>query len=58
MKSVNYQSPNAKKYFHGHYILKPAEGGGFVEKASKVVAKAARENNRNAFERSDKIVIA
>jgi hypothetical protein len=50
IKSVNYQSRNSRKYFHGQYILKLAEDGDFVEKASKSVAKYIRENNRKSTE--------
>ncbi|MEI8290977.1 MAG: hypothetical protein WCH99_16045 [Verrucomicrobiota bacterium] len=46
IKCVNYQARNSRKYFHSHYILKLAEDGDFVEKASKSVAKVVRENNR------------
>ena len=50
IKCVNYQSRNSRKFFHSHHILKLAEDGDFVEKASKLVAKAVRENNRKAGE--------
>jgi len=53
IKCVNYQSRNSRKYFHGQYVLKLAEDGDFVEKASKLVAKAVRENNRKAVESVD-----
>jgi len=46
IKCVNFQSRNSRKFFHGQYILKLAEDGDFVEKASKSVAKSVRENNR------------
>jgi hypothetical protein len=49
IKCVNHQSRNSRKYFHGQYILKLAEDGDFVEKASKLVAKVVRENNRQAI---------
>ena len=48
IKCVNYQARNSRKYFHGQYILKLAEDGEFVEKASKAVARAVRENNQKA----------
>jgi hypothetical protein len=50
IKCVNYQCRNSRKFFHGHYILKLIEDGDFVEKASKLVAKAVRENNRKTGE--------
>ena len=50
IKCINYQSKNSRKFFHGHYILKLAEDGDFVEKASKLVARTVRENNRKASE--------
>jgi hypothetical protein len=50
IKCVNYQCRNSRKYFHGQYILKLAEDGDFVERASKLVAKAVRENNRKSGE--------
>jgi hypothetical protein len=46
IKCVNHQSRNSRKYFHGQYILKLAEDGDFIEKASKLVSKVVRENNR------------
>ena len=46
IKSVNHQSRNSRKYFHGQYILKLAEDFDFIERASKSVAKSVRENNR------------
>ena len=52
IKSVNYQSRNSRKYFHGQYVLKLAEDGEFIERASKLVAKAVRENNRKTSESS------
>jgi hypothetical protein len=48
IKCVNYQCRNSRKYFHGLYVLKLAENVDFIEKASKLVAKAVRENNRKA----------
>ena len=48
IKSVNHQSRNSRKYFHGQYILKLAEDFDFIERASKSVAKSVRENNRKA----------
>jgi hypothetical protein len=46
IKCINYQARNSRKYFHSHYVLKLAEDGDFLEKASKLVAKTVRENNR------------
>jgi hypothetical protein len=46
IKCVNHQSRNSRKYFHGQYVLTLAEDGDFLEKASKMVAKVVRENNR------------
>jgi hypothetical protein len=48
IKCINHQSRNSRKYFHGQYILRLAEDSDFVEKASKLVAKVVRENNRTA----------
>lgn len=48
IKTVNHQSRNSRKYFHGQYVLKLAEDADFIEKASKLVAKIIRENNRKA----------
>ena len=50
IKCVNFQSRNSRKYFHSQYILKLADDGDFVERASKLVARAVRENNRKAGE--------
>jgi hypothetical protein len=50
IKCVNHQSRNSRKFFHGQYILKLVEDGDFVEKASKLVAKVVRDNNRKATE--------
>lgn len=46
IKSINHDSPNSRKYFHGQYILRLSEDYDFIEKASKLVAKEVRENNR------------
>ena len=48
IKCVNHQSRNSRKYFHGQYILTLSEDGDFVEKASRLVAKVVRDNNRQA----------
>jgi hypothetical protein len=48
IKCVNHQSRNSRKYFFSHYVLRLAEDGDFVEKASKLVARVVRENNRKA----------
>jgi hypothetical protein len=48
IKCVNYQARNSRKYFHGQYVLKLADDGDFIEKASKIVARAVRENNQKA----------
>jgi hypothetical protein len=42
----DHQSRNARKFFHGQYILKPADDFDFIETASKSVAKKVREHNR------------
>jgi hypothetical protein len=46
IKPVNHDSPNSRKYFHGQYILRLSEDYDFIERASKLVAKVVRENNR------------
>ena len=46
IKCVNHQSRNSRKYFHGQYILRLSENYDFIEKASRLVAKTVRENNR------------
>ena len=57
IESINYQSRNSRKYFHGQHILKLAEDGDFVEKASKLVAKAVRENNRKSLESMEPLTV-
>jgi len=42
----DHQSRNARKFFHGQYILKPADDFDFIETASKSVAKKVKEHNR------------
>jgi hypothetical protein len=46
IKSINHDSRNSRKYFHGQYILRLSEESDFIEKASKLVAKVVRNNNR------------
>jgi hypothetical protein len=50
IRCINSESRNARKYFHGQYILGLAEDYDFMEKTSKLVAKTVRENTRKAGE--------
>jgi hypothetical protein len=58
IKCVNHQSRNSRKYFHGQYILRLSEEYDFIEKASKLVAKTVRENNRQANKSESAQVLA